>query len=63
MDLAIFADAGKVFSDADEFGFDDLHAGYGFGIRTHSPNNTVFRIDLSRSVEGFRLHVGGGPTF
>ncbi len=63
MDLAIFADAGKVFSDADEFGFDDLHAGYGFGIRTHSPNNTVFRIDLSRSVEGFRLHVGAGPTF
>ena len=53
MDLAIFADAGKVFSDADEFGFDDLHAGYGFGIRTHSPNNTVFRIDRQPERGGF----------
>ena len=63
MDFAIFADAGKVFADADAFGFDDLHTGYGFGIRTHSPNNTVFRIDVSRSTEGFRLHIGAGPTF
>ena len=63
LDFAVFSDAGKVFSERDDFDFRDLEASYGFGMRIHTPANTVFRIDLARSSEGFKLHFGGGPTF
>ena len=63
VDFAFFYDAGKVFSDAADLGFSDLQSGYGFGIRGHAPGGTVFRIDLARSNEGLKLHLGGGPSF
>ena len=63
VDFTLFYDAGKVFSDGDDLNFSDLESGYGFGIRGHAPGGTVFRIDLARSNEGFKLHLGGGPSF
>lgn len=63
LDFALFGDAGKVFSEADDFNFRGLEASYGAGMRIHTPANTVFRIDIARSREGFRLHFGGGPSF
>ena len=63
VDFAFFYDAGKVFSDADDLNFSNLKSGYGFGIRGHAPGGTVFRFDFARSNEGFKLHIGGGPSF
>ena len=63
VDFAFFYDAGKVFSDADDLNFSDLKSGYGFGIRGHAPGGTVLRFAFARSNEGFKLHIGGGPSF
>ena len=63
VDFAFFYDAGKVFSDSDDLDFSDMQSGYGFGIRGHAPGGTVFRFDFARSNEGFKLHIGGGPSF
>ena len=62
-DMTVFVDAGKVFSEASDFNFDDLHVGYGVGLRAHAPGGFVLRIDFAHSVEGFRFHVSGGPSF
>lgn len=63
MDFVLFGDAGKVFAEANQFDLSDLQASYGFGIRTFFPGGATFRIDLARSHEGLRLHIGGGPSF
>jgi hypothetical protein len=62
-DFTFFLDAGKVFEDASDFNFDQMHVGYGFGLRAHSPAGFVLRMDLGRSMEGFRFHISGGPSF
>ena len=31
--------------------------------RVHAPGGTVCRFDFARSTEGFKLHIGGGPSF
>ncbi len=63
VDFTLFFDAGKVFSDASETDFTGLHTGYGFGIKAHGPGGTILRVDLARSTEGYRLHIGAGPSF
>ena len=63
LDLAIFYDAGKVFSDASETNFSNMHTGYGFGVRAHGPGGTILRVDVARSTEGYKLHIGAGPSF
>ena len=63
VDFSIFFDAGKVFNDASDFDFDQLHTGYGFGVRAHAPPNFLLRLDLAKSSEGFRFHISGGPSF
>ncbi|MEO8682892.1 MAG: BamA/TamA family outer membrane protein [Vicinamibacterales bacterium] len=62
-DVAIFGDVGRVFSDADDFTWSGFAAGYGIGLRSVLPGGGGFRIDLARGREGFRLHIGGGPSF
>ena len=63
VDFAFFYDAGKVFADSDDLNFLDMQSGYGFGVRGHAPGGTVLRFDFARSNEGFKLHIGGGPSF
>ncbi len=63
VDFSLFYDAGKVFSDASDFDFTDLQSGYGFGVRAHAPGDFVVRIDIARSTEGIKLHIGAGPSF
>ena len=63
LDFTLFFDAGKVFHDVDDFNFDKMHTGYGFGIRAHAQENFVLRFDLAKSTEGFKLHISGGPSF
>ncbi len=63
LDFTLFYDAGKVFSDIDQLNFDGLESAYGFGIRTHAPGGFLLRMDLASSSEGFRFHIGSGPSF
>ena len=63
LDFALFGDFGKVFPDAGGMSFRDLKSGYGFGIRGHAPGGMVMRFDFAWSEEGFKLHVGSGPSF
>jgi outer membrane protein assembly factor BamA len=63
IDMTVFVDAGKVFADMDDFDFQDLHTGYGFGLRVHTPSGWRLRFDLARSVEGLKFHVSSGPSF
>ena len=63
VDLAFFFDAGKVFDRQDELNFEDLHYGYGGGVRLRAPGFIMFNMDLAHSEEGWKLHIGGGPSF
>ena len=63
VDFTLFYDAGKVFSDFDELNFDGLESAYGFGIRTHAPGGFLLRMDVASSSEGFKFHIGSGPSF
>jgi len=57
LDMAIFADAGKVFADRKEFDFNNLENSYGFGFRFNTAKNVFWRIDLARSREGTRAFL------
>lgn len=63
VDFTAFFDAGKVFSDVSDTDFTGFHTGYGVGVRAHGPGGTIVRVDLARSSEGYRLHIGAGPSF
>lgn len=56
-DLALFADAGQVFSDFDEISLDELHTSYGAGVRLRTYSAGLARVDLARSIEGTQLHI------
>jgi outer membrane protein assembly factor BamA len=63
LDFAVFADAGKVFSESSELDLHNLETAVGFGLRGHGPGGTVIRFDLARSREAIKVHIGGGPSF
>ncbi len=53
LDMALFAEAGKVTFDRRDLDFEDLEAGYGMGFRFHRSDAVSVRIDLAFSREGF----------
>jgi hypothetical protein len=55
LDAAIFADFGKVAPNAGGLNFKDLKTSYGAGIRLHNREYTFGRLDIGRSVEGWRI--------
>ncbi|HXI27924.1 MAG TPA: hypothetical protein VNG89_05870 [Vicinamibacterales bacterium] len=63
MDTAVFYEAGKVASRAADLDLDGLQHDYGFGARFHTPFQTVFRVEVARSVEGTRLVVSTTQVF
>lgn len=63
VDLALFFDAGQVFSRADEIALDDLDTSYGAGARLRAFEKGMARIDLARSVEGTQIHIRLGAYF
>jgi outer membrane protein assembly factor BamA len=63
LDVALFTDAGKVAAATGDLDFDDLHTNYGIGARLHTSTNTLLRLELARSTEGFRFIFGVGPSF
>jgi hypothetical protein len=55
LDMAFFADAGKVFQRHAEFNFKDLESAVGFGFRANVRNTVFLRIDVGFSHEGWRI--------
>ncbi len=53
LDVALFADAGKVEFDHSDVDLTDLEVGYGIGFRFHSTDALAVRLDLGLSREGF----------
>jgi outer membrane protein assembly factor BamA len=55
LDMALFADGGKVFHDWRQWNLHHLEASAGFGFRFNVRNNVFLRIDTGFSREGFRV--------
>ncbi len=63
MDMALFADAGKVFHRDGDFDLRHLESDLGFGLRFKTRRAVVFRIDTAFSHEGFGLWMTFDPVF
>lgn len=57
MDMALFADAGKVFHRDGDFDLKHLESDLGFGLRFKTRRAVVFRIDTAFSHEGLGLWI------
>jgi outer membrane protein assembly factor BamA len=55
LDLALFADAGRVFARPGLIGFRHLEGSGGLGFRFKSRNLVVLRLDTAASREGFHI--------
>ncbi len=63
LDMAVFADAGKVYQRKSDFLFDDLESDAGFGFRFNARNKTFLRLDVGFSHEGFQVWVKFNNVF
>ena len=57
LDMALFADAGKVTHRISQLNLRDLESDAGFGFRFNTRNKTVMRLDFGFSHEGFQVSV------
>ena len=55
LDLALFADAGKVTDRRADLDFSDLQSAAGFGFRFNGRNQTFMRLDVAFSQEGTQI--------
>jgi hemolysin activation/secretion protein len=53
LDMALFADGGKVAARRSDIDLSDWELGYGMGFRFHSKKAFSVRLDLGFSREGF----------
>lgn len=63
LDMAIFADAGKVFPRQGDFDLKDLETSVGFGFRFNVRNNVFLRVDVGFSHEGYQLWLKFNNVF
>lgn len=63
MDMAVFADAGKVFQHHNQFDFHNLESAVGVGMRFNARNNTFIRLDAGFSHEGYQVWFSFGDAF
>jgi hypothetical protein len=57
LDMAVFADAGKVFPKHSQWNLHDLESSVGLGLRFNVRNNVFLRLDVGFSHEGFQAWV------
>jgi hypothetical protein len=55
LDAAVFFDAGKVAPRPGDLDFSHFHTSYGAGLRVHTRESTVGRLDVGHSPEGWRV--------
>jgi outer membrane protein assembly factor BamA len=63
LDMAIFADAGKVTNRPGRINFGNLESSIGFGFRFNAHNRVFMRIDTGFSNEGFQVWFKFNPLF
>jgi outer membrane protein assembly factor BamA len=63
LDMAVFADAGKVFRSKSQLNFANLEGAYGIGMRFNARNTVFMRIDAGFSHEGFQVWVKFNNVF
>jgi hypothetical protein len=63
LDVAAFADAGKVASRAGDLDVRDLKHSYGAGLRVHNATATLVRLDVGHSVEGWQVFIKVSDPF
>ncbi|MCC6262799.1 MAG: BamA/TamA family outer membrane protein [Bryobacterales bacterium] len=63
LDMAVFADAGKVFQHHNQFDFHNLESAVGVGLRFNARNNTFIRLDAGFSHEGYQVWFSFGDAF
>jgi len=63
LDMALFADAGKVFRQHANWNVRNMEADFGFGFRFNVRNNVFLRIDTGFSHEGFQIWFKFGNVF
>ena len=63
LDMALFADGGKVFPRRAQWNLKDLEADAGFGFRFNVRNSVFMRIDVGFSHEGFQLWLKFNNVF
>jgi hypothetical protein len=55
LDVAVFADAGKVAPRAGDLGLSGLHASYGVGVRLRDARTTFARFEIAKGAEGWHF--------
>jgi outer membrane protein assembly factor BamA len=55
LDVALFVDTGKVAPRPSDLDFSHFKTSYGFGLRVHTRQATVGRVDVGHSQEGWRV--------
>jgi outer membrane protein assembly factor BamA len=63
LDMALFADGGKVFSRRGELNFSHLQTDGGIGFRFNFQGRPFLRLDLARSREGFQIGLKFNDIF
>jgi outer membrane protein assembly factor BamA len=63
LDMALFADGGKVFPRRGELNFSHLQADGGIGFRFNYQGRPFIRVDLARSREGFQMWLKFNDIF
>jgi outer membrane protein assembly factor BamA len=63
LDVVGFVDAGRVFSNAENFGLQHLHPSAGVGARVKFGTRMFFGIDLGFSGEGKKLYFRSNQMF
>jgi Omp85 superfamily domain len=63
LDLALFADGGKVFHNWDQWNLHQIEGSFGFGLRFKGASGVALRIDTGFSHEGFQVWFRTGNPF
>lgn len=63
LDMAIFADAGKVADRRSQMNFRNLESSVGLGFRFNVKNNVFMRLEAAFSHEGFQIGFRFNPVF
>lgn len=63
MDMALFADAGKVFNKVSQWNVHNLESSVGFGARLKFRGSVFMRADVGFSHEGFQLWIRFNDAF
>ncbi len=63
LDMALFLDAGKVFSKAENYSLKNLKKSYGIGFRFNTFRSVLLRLDIGHGQSGTLIHLQFNNVF